>query len=61
MTRHLGAPEGLVNNWLYCDRRPSLDWAAKIESSLGIGLRLWAAPPVRPIVPPACKALDRAC
>lgn len=33
-----------VSNWLYGDRRPSLEWAVKLRDLLGIPVEAWNQP-----------------
>lgn len=55
VARTLGVQSGVVGRWLYGDRRPSIECAAKIERELRIPARLFAAAPLEPFVPPAAR------
>jgi hypothetical protein len=50
--RAIGLGRGMVNRYLYGDRRVSLDVAVRIESAFGIAPKLWLAPPAKKFRPP---------
>jgi len=54
--RELGTSSGTVNRWLYGERRPSAEWAARIESVLAIPARTFGEPPTQEFEPPAAES-----
>ncbi len=58
LTAALGARPGVVSRWLYGDRRPSIEWAAKIERLFRIPARLWAEPATEAFEPPGLHRQD---
>jgi hypothetical protein len=55
ITKRLQCATGLVPRWLYGDRRPGVEWAARIEREFGIPAALWGetTKASRAFVPPA--------
>lgn len=56
VTRRIACRPGQLTKWVYGDRRPSVEWAARIERELRIPARLWGEPSAMPFVPPAATA-----
>jgi transcriptional regulator with XRE-family HTH domain len=54
--RQLGVSPGLVNRWLYGERRPGLEHALLIERALGIPASGWHREPALAFEPPAAAA-----
>lgn len=41
----LGAGSGMVSRWTSGKARPSLDWAKRLEDTLGVPMAAWAEAP----------------
>jgi transcriptional regulator with XRE-family HTH domain len=53
--KRLGVSAGTFSRWLYCDRRPSAAWCARIQDVYGIPADAWGRTPTQhfEIPPPA--------
>lgn len=52
----LGTQGNQLSKWLYGDRRPSIEWAVRIQDILGIPAVEWARPATASFIPPAARA-----
>lgn len=53
--REVGASSGLVENWLYGDKVPSIRFAERLLEAYKIPIAAWVEPPRRGFVPPAVR------
>lgn len=56
----LGSSNGVVNRWLYGERRPTAASMAKIYDVLKIKMVAWVQPPSEPFAPPGKERADAA-
>lgn len=56
LAQQLGVDSGQLGKWLYGDRRPSIEWAVRIQDILGIPAVEWARPATASFIPPAARA-----
>lgn len=53
--RGVGAGSGVVQWWLYGDKRPGIVYAQRLEESFGVPMVAWTQEPTAKFVPPAAR------